>query len=175
MTAKALFANDASISFRGNMGLTTLETQTENDAAASSSITCGIEEYEVGEVAEQSRLSLLFELNWKLWRVAIPAISSQLVIVMVETLSMIFVGRLDDINAIAGVGLAIIFVNGTTTSVLLGLNGAVAVLVAVSFGRGDIEDCEIILQRGRILSFFASLPLTVLQICCYPILLAFGI
>ena len=75
---------------------------------------------------------------------------------------MIFVGRLDDINAIAGVGLAIIFVNGTTTSVLLGLNGAVAVLVAVSFGRGDIEDCEIILQRGRILSFIASLPLTIL-------------
>lgn len=74
----------------------------------------------------------------KLWSVAVPAISSQLVIVMVETLSMIFVGRLDDTNAIAGVGLAIIYVNGTTTSILFGLNGAVAVLVAVSYGRGDI-------------------------------------
>ena len=94
---------------------------------------------------------------------------------MVETLSMIFVGHLEDTNAIAGVGLGIIYVNGTTTSVLLGLNCAVAVLVAVAYGRGDIEDCERILQRGRVLCFFASLPLFIVQLSCYPIMLGLGV
>lgn len=60
----------------------------------------------------------------KLLRIALPAVSSQLVIIMVETISMLFVGQLNNTQAVAGVGLAIVFVNGTTTSVLMGLNGA---------------------------------------------------
>ena len=35
---------------------------------------------------------LFCELNMRLWRVAIPAILSQLVIIMIETTSMIFIG-----------------------------------------------------------------------------------
>jgi len=57
----------------------------------------------------------------------------------------------------------------------MGLNGALAVLVAVSYGRKDIEDCERILQRGRVICFLASIPLFVIQISCYPVLRAMGI
>ena len=84
---------------------------------------------------------LLVETNLKLWGVAIPAITSQLVIIMVETISMIFVGQLNDTNAVAGVGLAVVYVNATTTSVLMGLNGAVSVLVSIAHGMGDSDDC----------------------------------
>ena len=118
---------------------------------------------------------LFCELNKRLWRVAIPAIMSQLVIIMIETTSMIFIGQLNDPNAIAGVGLAIIYVNGTTTSVLMGLNGALAVLVAIAYGRNEIDDCERILNRGRVICFLASIPLFFVQISCYPVMRAFGI
>ena len=80
---------------------------------------------------------------------------------MLETISMLFVGRLNDINAIAGVGLAIIYVNFLGTSILMGLNSAISVLVAVAYGRRDFADCERILQRGRILCLLVTLPLAV--------------
>ena len=54
---------------------------------------------------------------------------------------MIFVGQLNDTKAVAGVGLAVVYVNGTTTSVLMGLNGALSVLCAVAYGMGDLYEC----------------------------------
>ena len=47
---------------------------------------------------------------------------------------MIFVGALNDSFATAGVGLAVIFVNLTTHSTLMGLNNAISVLVPVAYG-----------------------------------------
>ena len=58
---------------------------------------------------------------------------------------MMFVGRLNDTYAIAGVGLAIIYINVTTTGPLMGLNSAISVLVAVAFGKRDMVECERIL------------------------------
>lgn len=98
-----------------------------------------------------------------------------MVLILVEAISMIFIGQLNDTDAIAGVGLAIIYVNATTTSVLMGLNGAVSVLVAVAFGKGDLRECKRVLQRGRILCFLMSIPLFGLQVSCYPILLELGV
>lgn len=64
----------------------------------------------------------------------LPAILSQLVLLMMETISMIFIGALNDAYATAGVGIAIIFVNLTTHSTLMGLNNAISVLVPVAYG-----------------------------------------
>ena len=118
---------------------------------------------------------LLLSINMKLLKVAIPAVSSSLVIIMVEAISMMYVGHLNDTHAVAGVGLAVVYVNGTTTSVLMGLNGAVGVLVSIAYGQGDLTDCERILQRGKILCFLASIPLFFVQISCYPILIYLGV
>lgn len=41
---------------------------------------------------------------------------------MMETISMIFVGSLNDTYATAGVGMALIFVNLTTNSTIFGFN-----------------------------------------------------
>ena len=65
--------------------------------------------------------SAFLTLNMKFWQVAIPAVSSQLIILLVETISMIFVGRLNNAAAIAGVGLAMNFVN-ILIVILYGLN-----------------------------------------------------
>ena len=48
--------------------------------------------------------------------------------------NMLFVSWLNDPLQTAGAGLAMIYINFTTQSVLTGLNSALAVLVAVSFG-----------------------------------------
>lgn len=103
-----------------------------------------------------------------------PAILSQLVLTFMETAGMIFVGSLDDNYAIAGVGLGLIYVNCLIHSTLTGLNSAISILVAVAFGKNDIEDCEKILMRGRIVSFIAWVPLFFVEIMCYPILVAMG-
>ena len=97
----------------------------------------------------------------------LPAILSQLVLLMMETISMIFVGSLNNTFATAGVGLAIIFVNLTTHSTLMGLNNAISVLVPVAFGQLDLGECERVLQRGRILCFLFYLPLLIIQLHCY--------
>jgi len=93
---------------------------------------------------------------------------------MMETISMIFVGRMNDTKATAGVGLAIIFVNLTTHSTLMGLNNAISVLVPVAYGQVDLPECERVLQRGRILCLLCYLPLFVIQIFCYRLICFFG-
>ena len=92
-----------------------------------------------------------------------------------ETISMIFIGQLNETFATAGVGIAIIFVNLTTHSTLMGLNNAISVLVPVAYGQMDLKECEQVLNRGRILCFLFYLPLLILQVFCYRILLCMGL
>ena len=87
---------------------------------------------------------------------------------------MIFVGRLNNVFAIAGVGLAIIFVNFLMAS-LFGLNSAMSVLIAVAYGKKDIPNCERILQRGRVICLIATIPLMLIQLFCRSILVSFGV
>lgn len=67
-------------------------------------------------------LAMFLQLNKRLWNVVFPAICSQLMLFMMETISMIFVGSLNDTYATAGVGMALIFVNLTTNSTIFGFN-----------------------------------------------------
>ena len=92
-----------------------------------------------------------------------------------ETISMIFIGQLNETFATAGVGIAIIFVNLTTHSTLMGLNNAISVLVPVAYGQMDLKECEQVLNRGRILCILFYLPLLILQVFCYRILLCMGL
>ena len=102
------------------------------------------------------------ELNARLWGVVLPAIMSNIALLAMETISMMFVGHLNNQAATAGVGMAIIFVNLTTHSTLMGLNNAISVLVPVSYGQQDLQDCERVLQRGRIICLLCYLPLIIL-------------
>lgn len=124
---------------------------------------------------EAMTLPVFISLNKRLFSVVLPAILSQIVLLMMETVSMIFVGRLNDSVATAGVGLGIIYVNCTTQSILTGLDNAISVLVAVAYGRGDLADCQRILHRGRILCFICYIPLFLVELMCEPALVAVGV
>jgi len=89
------------------------------------------------ESSERMSLALFIELNRRLWGVVLPTILSGLVLVGVETVSLIAVGQLNDTYAIAGVGLSIIFTNFVSLSPLTGLNSTISVLVAIAYGRCD--------------------------------------
>ena len=115
------------------------------------------------------------ELNKRLWGVVFPAILSQLVLTFMETVGMMFVGSLNDTYAIAGVGLGLIYVNCLIHSTLTGLNNAISILVAVAYGRNDMQDCERVLMRGRIISVMAWIPLFFVAIMCYPFLVAINV
>ena len=74
-------------------------------------------------------------LNRTLFSVVIPAFLSQWLLGFMETtIAILFVGFMNNSKATAGVGLAIIYVNLTTYSTLMGLNSTISVLVPVSFG-----------------------------------------
>ena len=92
-----------------------------------------------------------------------------------ETVGMMFVGSLNDTFAIAGVGLGLIYVNCLIQSTLTGLNNAISILVAVSYGKNDLKSCEETLMRGRIISIMAWAPLFFVEILCYPFLVLIGI
>jgi len=85
-----------------------------------------------------------------------------------------FVGRLNNVFAIAGVGLAIILVNFLTVS-LAGLNSAMSVLIAVAYGTKDYKNCVQILQRGRVICFIATLPMFCIQLNSKSILMSMGV
>ena len=114
------------------------------------------------------------ELNARLLGVVFPTIMSTVLIFSIQTISMMFVSNMNDQAATAGVGLAIIFVNLSTMTVLMGLNYAMGVLIPVSYGQKDLQDCERVLQRGRLLCLIFYLPLIILQLYCYRILISMG-
>ena len=89
---------------------------------------------------------IFLELNRRLFSVVIPAFVSQWTIGFIETtISIFFAGFLNNTYAIAGIGLAVIFVNMTTHSTLMGLNSTISVFVPVSFGQKDYPECERVL------------------------------
>ena len=74
------------------------------------------------------------QMNKRLWGIVLPAICSQFFSLAYEVVGLLFVGQLNDKLKIAGVGIAIVYVNITCQSVLLGINSALTVLGARAFG-----------------------------------------
>ena len=86
----------------------------------------------------------------------------------------IFVGRLNDVSLLAGVGLA------TTTylifciMVLIGINGAIETLVSQAYGYGQLRLCGVHFNRGRLVLTAIFIPLAILLSFSEPILLMIG-
>lgn len=75
---------------------------------------------------------------------------------------------------LAGVGLGTLYVNIFCQSIILGLNGALQTLVSQAFGAGNIRECGVILNRGRLVALIAFIPIVVVLCLCEQFLLAIG-
>lgn len=107
-------------------------------------------------------------------KVAIPTILGQVFALLVVSANTAYIGQVGDEFMIAGVGLGTLYVNIFCQSIILGLNGALQTLVSQSFGAGNIRECGIILNRGRIVAFLAFIPIVIILCLCEPFMLAVG-
>ena len=115
-----------------------------------------------------------WQMSWKIVLVAVPTILGQVFAQFVVALNTAFIGHLDDPAKLAGVGLGLLYVNITCISIILGLNGAVATLVAQSYGAGNLRKCGVYLNRGRVIAMLAFIPIIAVLLLCEQFFLVIG-
>ena len=107
-------------------------------------------------------------------KLALPAIIAQIVNVLYNIVDRMYIGRLPDSNAMAGVGIAfpVIIIVGAF-SALLGMGGAP--LAAIKMGENDKDGAEQIMTNSfSMLIIVGAILMGVLLIFQEPILWAFG-
>ena len=107
-------------------------------------------------------------------KVGVPTILGQVFALLVVSANTAYIGKLGDNAMLAGVGLGTLYVNIFCQSIILGLNGALQTLVSQSFGAGNIKECGVILNRGRIVALFAFIPIIIILCLCEDFMLLVG-
>ena len=92
-----------------------------------------------------------------------------------ETICLYFIANFNESSLTAGVGLAMVYTNCTCQSVLTGMNNAITVLVAISYGQRDYKACEESLRRGRLLNALTFLPILICAFSTYRFMILCGI
>lgn len=90
-------------------------------------------------------------------KTAIPASLGAFIGFSQETINLIFIGMQHDAAQLAAIGLGNLFVTMIGYAVFYGLNGALESLVSQAKGAGDIRQCGVYLQRGRIVNMIVFL------------------
>lgn len=116
-------------------------------------------------------LNMFFEII----SIALPSIVANLSWVLVEVINIMFVGHLGEPELVAGVGIGNVFINIFGWVILFGLNQTLVTLVSQSYGQGNLQLCGIYLNRGRVITMFAAVPITIVFYQSGNILLAAGI
>ncbi|MEG0712977.1 MAG: MATE family efflux transporter, partial [Niameybacter sp.] len=109
-----------------------------------------------------------------LFKLALPAIIAQLVNVLYNIVDRMYIGRLPDSNAMAGVGIAFpVIIIVSAFSALVGMGGAP--LVAIKLGEKNKDGAEQIMTTSfSMLIIVGALLMAVLLMFQEPILWAFG-
>ena len=80
---------------------------------------------------------------------ALPNIIIAIVIRLQETVNIIFLGKLEDSDLLAGMGIGLTMINLMGMSLVKGINMALETLVSQAAGAGNLELCGVYLNRGR--------------------------
>jgi MATE family multidrug resistance protein len=95
----------------------------------------------------------------RLINLSIPAISSFALMVLQDQINFWFIGRLNDTNSLAAVGLGNMLVALTAYSLVIGMNTALETLVSQAYGRQNLRDCGLYLHRSILMIMILLLPL----------------
>lgn len=111
-----------------------------------------------------------------LWKLAVPAITAQIVNVLYNVVDRIYIGHIPEVGklALTGVGVCMpLIMLISAFAMLAGMGGAPR--ASIMLGRNDAEEAERILGNCAALLILVALTLTVLfQLFAKPFLLTFG-
>ncbi|KAG2240430.1 hypothetical protein Bca52824_090748 [Brassica carinata] len=107
-------------------------------------------------------------------KISLPIILTGLLLYSRSMISMLFLGRLNDLPALSGGSLALGFANITGYSLLSGLSTGMEPICVQAFGAKRFKLLGLALQRTILLLLLCSLPISVLWLHIKKILLFFG-
>ena len=112
-----------------------------------------------GQSSDMKTELSLCELLKKYFSIALPTViqcSFQRATLLINT---IYVGHINDVSKLAGVGLAVTISCILCLTILEGMNGAVETLVSQAYGNGQLRLCGVHLNRGRLILTAIFIPL----------------
>ena len=95
------------------------------------------------------------------FKLAIPAILTNVLGILTLLVSAIYAGRMNDLSKLAAVGLANVFCMIMIEPIIGGLNSAQETLTSQAFGAGNIRLCGVYLNRGSFILLAFFIPLAV--------------
>ncbi|KAH6783890.1 MATE efflux family protein [Perilla frutescens var. hirtella] len=146
------------------------ETETETEREREKEREPHNKQKEKEEKGSGSTLSLLTKEGVSLCRIALPMILTGLLLYSRSMISMLFLGRLGDLD-LAGGSLAVGFANITGYSILSGLAMGMEPICGQAFGAKKFSLLGLTLQRTVLLLLLTSLPISLLWLNMEPILL----
>jgi Na+-driven multidrug efflux pump len=83
-------------------------------------------------------------------------------VLLIELISLYFIGNTGTSEMLAGVGLANVYLNVTTFSIIVAVNAGLSTLVPQSYGQGNLRLCGLYLNRARVAGVFVLVPIFLL-------------
>jgi MATE family multidrug resistance protein len=115
-----------------------------------------------------------WDVHLAIVKISTPLILTGFFIMFAEQINYIFVGDLENTNAIAAVGLGNMIINLIALSVSFGMNCAMETLVSQAHGAHNLRLCGVILNRGRAMLLVMFVPIAILLYCTPWILKGLG-
>lgn len=112
-----------------------------------------------------------YETIMILQKTALPITMSCCFFYFIILTNMVWVGTLDDIKLLAGVGTGNMLFNIFGFSVYQGFNGTQESFIPQTLGSGKKRECGIVFNRAKLINFIVFIPIAILMLSSEKILL----
>jgi len=139
-----------------------------------------LEQSIMSSISKDSFVLEMRNLSWyetfsQIFSLAFPSIIGYIADMLLETINLFFIGRLNDYRYLAACGLGNCWLNMTCFSFLLGAASVIETFCATAFGKGDLKLCGVYHNRARLIIFVCSIPCVVIVLYTTNILKFVGI
>jgi len=111
------------------------------------------------ELQETNQLSDRKTIAWNLIKNAAPTALSLILEITLQLICMAFIGHKSGTIVFDGIGLGILLVNMVSTSITMGLNGALDTLVSQAYGSKQYYLCGTYFNKARLLHAILFIPI----------------
>ena len=89
-------------------------------------------------------------------------------------INVIFAGRFNDETKLAGVGLGFTINHMLGLCIIMGMSNAMDTLISQAYGAGNLTLCGMYLNRARVITTIAFIPVTIVLLNAKTLLLFLG-